>query len=240
MVALTATATPQVARDICRAFDVSESGLFRTSTYRPNLQLRAQAFETKKESYPKLQAFLKAFPGPTIIYVTLQKQAEELAERLNNLGFNAAHFHAGMRNEDKALVQDRFMSSDDGVICATIAFGMGVDKANIRNIVHYDIPRSLEGYSQEIGRAGRDGKESHCMLYLCAEDFHLRESFARGDLPSKNSVKGLLLELFSMQPTPAPESSLEVSFYQLSKDYDIKVRTCTLSKKAVRVLIIYS
>ncbi|CAK4034757.1 ATP-dependent DNA helicase [Lecanosticta acicola] len=225
VVCLTATATPQVAQDVCKAFDIPETGLFRTSTYRPNLRLQAQAYQTKAESYPKLRAFLKAHPGPTIIYVTLQQQAEELAQRLINLNFNAAYFHAGMKNEDKVLVQERFMASDDGIVVATIAFGMGIDKADIRNIVHYDIPRSLEGYSQEIGRAGRDGKESHCMLYLCAEDFHLRESFARGDLPSKKSVSELLRSIFSLHPTPAPESALEVSFYHLSKEHDIKLTT---------------
>lgn len=223
VICLTATATPQVANDVCRAFDIPESSLFRTSTYRPNLHLHAQAYETKKESYPKLRMFLKAFPGPTIIYVTLQKQAEELADQLRKHQFKARHFHAGMKTEEKMDCQDDFMSSDHLIIVATIAFGMGIDKPNIRNVIHYDIPRSLEGYSQEIGRAGRDGLESRCMLYLCAEDFHIRESFARGDLPSKNSVAGLLKEVFASQPSPTPESHIQANLYQQSKQHDIKV-----------------
>lgn len=223
VVCLTATATPQVARDVCRAFDIPESGLFRTSTYRPNLQLHAQSYQTKKESYPQLRTFLKKHPGPTIIYVTLQKQAEELADQLRKHNFKTEHFHAGMQASDKIRVQDAFMKSNSLIIVATIAFGMGIDKANIRSVIHYDIPRSLEGYSQEIGRAGRDGLESHCMLYLCAEDFHIRESFARGDLPSKPSVTGLLLQIFSLKPSP--QSMIESAHYQQSRDFDIKTTT---------------
>jgi superfamily II DNA helicase RecQ len=96
VICLTATATPAVAKDVCRAFDIPEAGLFRTSTYRPNLHLHAESYLTKRESLPKLQSFLKAHPGPAIIYVTLQKQAEHLAQQLRSLGFQATkHFHAG-------------------------------------------------------------------------------------------------------------------------------------------------
>lgn len=101
---------------------------------------------------------------------------------------------------------------------------MGIDKPNIRNVCHYDIPRSLEGFSQEIGRAGRDGLQSQCMLYLCAEDLHLRESFARGDLPSKTSVSRLLDEIFSLQPSNDAQRLIEANLYSQSRQYDMKVQ----------------
>ncbi|EME42656.1 hypothetical protein DOTSEDRAFT_133323 [Dothistroma septosporum NZE10] len=222
VVCLTATATQQVTEDVRRAFHVTEDGVFRTTTYRPNLRLHAESYQTKAESYPRLRKFLQARPGSSIVYVTTHKQAESVAEQLRKHGFKTRHFHAGMKPDEKLQCQEAFMRANDLIIVATIAFGMGIDKANIRNVVHYDIPRSLEGYSQEIGRAGRDGLESHCMLYLCAEDLHIRESFARGDLPSKPSVQRLLREVLSSVPTRSPESHIEASLFHMSKEFDIR------------------
>lgn len=129
VICLTATATPQVAQDVCNAFDIPEAGLFRTATYRSNLRLLAESYRTKRDSYPKLRAFLNEHPGPSIIYVTLQKQAKDLAEQLSNHGFEARHFHAGLENTEKMKRQDEFMASDNIIMVATIAFGMGIDKS---------------------------------------------------------------------------------------------------------------
>ncbi|TVY22595.1 ATP-dependent DNA helicase [Lachnellula hyalina] len=227
VVCLTATATPRVAQDICKAFNIDEKvGLFRTSTYRSNLQLLAESGLTKKELYPRLCKFLEENPGPSIVYVTLQKQTEELAAELTRKGFKAKSFHAGMDTSVKTMIQEDFMRRNDLIIVATIAFGMGIDKANIRNVVHYNIPSSLESYSQEIGRAGRDGKTSKCMFYVCGEDLHLREIFARGDLPSKESVRGVIGDIFDSTTMSLPiGGEIKRSLYTQGKDYDIRATT---------------
>jgi superfamily II DNA helicase RecQ len=147
IVALTATATPAVAKDICKGFGIAEAGLFRTTTYRSNLNLLARSFKTKKESFTELLAFLAQHPGPTIIYVTTKKQSEELAGKLRRNEIHARHFHSEVKNAAKEDVQNEFLTSDRLIVVATIAFGMGLDKPNLRNVIHYNIPKSLEGYS---------------------------------------------------------------------------------------------
>jgi superfamily II DNA helicase RecQ len=224
-VCLTATATPKVAQDICDAFDIPPEGLFKTTVYRPNLRLLAQSSTKATDDVERLTKYLRKHPGPTIIYVTIQKGAEQLAESLIGKGFPAKAYHAGMATPLRTQVQEQFITSDTMIVVATIAFGMGIDKPNVRNIIHFDVPSSIESYSQQIGRAGRDGLPSVCLFNLSAKDFFLRNVFTYGDRPSERSLR-LLIQDICLAPGREKlrdGDTFTVSQFQQSKDVDITV-----------------
>ena len=156
--------------------------------------------------------------------LTLTKQTDAVTASLKLAGYNARGYHAGMSNDARIAVQESFMASDNLIIVATIAFGMGIDKSNIRNIVHYAVPKSLEGYSQEIGRAGRDGLESVCMIYLSAEDIKIMEEWSRADVPSLRSVKGLVGGFLELHQHAKAGDVIERNLNEESKRWDIRVR----------------
>ena len=149
---LTATATPAVAQDICRAFSIAPEAHVHTGFYRPNLFLRVTACASPERINVLIERLRARSLGPTIVYVTLQKTAEHVAAALVAVGFTAEAYHAGMEAEVREAVQNRFMASDRAIVVATIAFGMGIDKANIRAVYHYNLPKSVENYAQEIRR----------------------------------------------------------------------------------------
>ncbi|MBI1928229.1 RecQ family ATP-dependent DNA helicase [Candidatus Poribacteria bacterium] len=214
--ALTATATPQVAADICAGFGIDRRCMVRTGFYRPNLTVLTTPIAAEERDRTLLER-LKAQPaGPTIVYVTLQKTSEQVAARLATAGLPARAYHAGMKDDHRAEVQDWFMGSKDGIVVATIAFGMGIDKSNIRYVYHYNLPKSLENFSQEIGRAGRDGGTSICEMLVCPDDVCTLENFAYGDTPSRNAIRGLVEEVFSFS------GQFDVSLYELSGRHDIR------------------
>jgi ATP-dependent DNA helicase RecQ len=216
---LTATATPGVAKDICREFAIEPQAHVHTGFHRPNLHLRATGCSAT-ERLRLLIERLKAQPkGPTIVYVTLQKTAEEVAEALASAGFPAEAYHAGMEPEAREAAQNRFMESHDRVVVATIAFGMGIDKANIRAVYHYNLPKSLENYAQEIGRAGRDGDPARCEIFAAGEDLTVLENFTYGDTPTDESLRDLLKGLLANRSVG---DVFDVSVYDLSGRYDIR------------------
>ncbi|KAF2705470.1 ATP-dependent DNA helicase [Pleomassaria siparia CBS 279.74] len=222
VVCLTATATPKVAQDICDAFDIPPEGLFSTTVYRPNLRLLAQSSTKETDDLAKLVTYLRSNPGPTIIYVTVQKQTEKLAKDLAGNGFVAKPYHAGMNNDLRTQTQEQFIASESLVVVATIAFGMGIDKSNVRNIIHFDIPSSIESYSQQIGRAGRDGLPSTCLFNLSTKDFHMRNVFTYGDRPSARSLRLLLSDICSTKRKHLKAGdTFSVALYQQSKEVDI-------------------
>jgi ATP-dependent DNA helicase RecQ len=213
---LTATATPTVADHICREFRIERDAYVHTGFYRPNLTLQITPCRPN-EQIDLLLARLKSRPqGPTIVYVTLQRTAETVAATLGKRGFPARAYHAGLRNEERDAVQDWFMNSSDSIVVATIAFGMGIDKSNIRYVYHYNLPKSLENYSQEIGRAGRDGKDSICEMLACGADLTTLENFTYGDTPDATSVCAIVDSIL------AKGNEFDVSLYDLSRAHDVR------------------
>lgn len=217
VLALTATATEQVLQDIRTGFDIEPECAVRTGFYRPNLTLLTTPVAQADRDRLLLQQFQERPLGPTIVYVTLQKSAENLAEKLQQAGLPSRAYHAGMKDDMRKEIQEWFMASADAVVVATIAFGMGIDKADIRYVYHYNLPKSLENYSQEIGRAGRDGEPSTCQAFICADDLNVLENFIYGDTPTKAAVEDLLESLLT------GEARLELNLYDLSHQHDIRL-----------------
>lgn len=216
VLALTATATPQVAKDIAEAFGIQDEDMVNTGFYRSNLELHVTACRGD-ERLGLLTDRLKSRPaGPTIIYVSLQRHAEELAESLSNAGFQAVPYHAGLAAEKRVATQDAFMRGEIPIICATIAFGMGVDKADIRYVYHYHMAKGYESYMQEIGRAGRDGQLSICELFACPDDCTTLENFVYGDTPDPTSITALVSELLDHG------NAIDIAVHDLSKRFDIR------------------
>ncbi len=213
---LTATATPAVVMDIREAFDVALEDYVHTGFYRPNLELGVLPVSNGDRRKLLLSQIKKRPPGSTIVYVTLQRTAEVVAEYLQDNGLQATAYHAGLKNEDRSAIQDAFMTSCDSIIVATIAFGMGVDKADIRYIYHYNLPKGLESYSQEIGRAGRDGEESICEILTSVDDAITLENFSYGDTPEEATIAAFTRHLLEAG------ESFDVSEYQLSVQFDVR------------------
>jgi ATP-dependent DNA helicase RecQ len=215
VLALTATATPAVAGDIRRAFGIDETDHIQTSFLRPNLRYRVSPCNGR-ERLAILTRRLQELPGPAIVYVTLQHTAEQVATHLQKQGIKARAYHAGLADEHRHEAQDAFMSGATDVIVATIAFGMGIDKADIRAVYHYNLPKTLENYQQETGRAGRDGQPSVCELLACADDRIALENFTYGDTPTPQALRQLVDHLLRQGET------FDFSLYELSQATDIR------------------
>ena len=218
VLALTATATPRVLDDMCQALEIAPECATRTGFYRDNLTLLTTPVIASERDAALLDHLKQRPPGPAIVYVTLQRTAETVAQNLSAAGLQARAYHdAGLKDEVRAAVQDWFLASDSGVVVATIAFGMGVDKADIRYVYHYNLPKSLENYAQEIGRAGRDGKLSTCQMLVCPDDLTVLENFVYGDTPTLAAIQSLLSDVFSQ------DEAFDVSYAELSVQHDIRM-----------------
>ncbi|GAA5970643.1 hypothetical protein JCM11641_007383 [Rhodosporidiobolus odoratus] len=226
---LTATATPAVVDEICGAengFDIEKEGVFSTGAFRPNLELRIKPCANAKATLALLVPFLQnRGEGASIVYVTTHNQAEELGKELMAKGIDAKIYHAGLAADKRKEVQDWFIKGN-GVVVATIAFGMGIDKANVRQIVHHTLPKTLENYSQEIGRAGRDHLPSTCLMLPSPADYPILESFARANTPSESSVRQLLEMVFAA--IPDSDGTISFNHYNDSNNLDIGRNTLSL------------
>ncbi len=215
VLALTATATPKVARDIRKQFRIATGDHVQLSFHRPNLYLRVTPCDAAKRKELLLEK-LQAMDGAAIVYVTRQETAEEIATFMAKNGISARAYHAGLPAEFRADAQTAFMEGNVRVMVATIAFGMGIDKAGIRAVFHYNLPKSLENYSQEIGRAGRDGKPADCEMFACADDLIVLENFIHADHPSPRALGNLLDRVLRLG------TAFDVSHYELSTVCDIR------------------
>ncbi|MEL6105112.1 MAG: RecQ family ATP-dependent DNA helicase [Planctomycetota bacterium] len=212
-IALTATATPTVRDDICSLLELNDPNVFITGFARDNLRFGVSQARTDSEKETQLTEYIRGHEGTGIVYAATRKACEQLAEWLpEKTRRSVGVYHGGMEPEHRRIMQERFMSGEVSTIVATNAFGMGIDKADIRFVAHFNMPGTLEAYYQEAGRAGRDGKPSDCRLFFAYQDRYIQEFFIENRYPSRETVQEVYEFLLSR-----PEDPIELTLEQVRK-----------------------
>lgn len=215
VLALTATATPAVVADIRKNFRIAKADAVTLDFHRQNLDLRITPCGVVEKKALLLDRLARV-AGAAIVYVTRQETAEEVATFLNRAGVAARAYHAGLPQEFRDDAQRAFMVGETRVVVATIAFGMGIDKRDIRSVLHYNLPKSLENYVQEIGRAGRDGAPAVCEMLACGADLIALENFIHADAPAPRAIGNLVDRVLRL------DDDIDVSVYDLAMSSDIR------------------
>jgi ATP-dependent DNA helicase RecQ len=219
VLALTATATKEVREDIAKQLNLKEANLIIGGFARPNLRLAATSVASGEKMAKLIDLFSGPDLGPGIIYVGTKAKASEIVEKLTDENIKALEYHAGLDSESRSWVQEQFMQEKIQVIVATNAFGLGINKKNIRFVFHYDLPGTLEAYYQEAGRAGRDGLESICLLFNSPTDRYLQEFFIQGDNPSVEIVIDVYQYLLKLNKDKEVfEDSILITYQEILKN----------------------